>query len=416
MREEFIPKARKTILVLSSTYPRWINDHEPNFVHELSKRVAKYHNVTVISPREKNTTARETVDEVCIYRHRYAPNTLSTLISHGGMGANVKRNLWKWVLLPTFILSQMLLTYRVARKIRPDIIHAHWIIPQGIVAICVKALIKNSPALIITSHGGDLYTFNNKLFKKMKLYILSKTDAIAVVSPAMKDYFHNELTVRDKISILPMGVDTEEQFTPRPEILRDKNQVLFVGRLVEKKGLEYLLMAMPEILVHHPMATLLIIGDGPYKDALKRITKDLAIDEYVTFLGGLPSQDLIRYYRESSVFVAPFVTAGSGDREGLGLVVIEALSCNCPMVVSQNESLREIRAAVSGNKWIQSVPERNTTAISSAVSSTLESLKGEQPLFTEQHRLVSEQYSWTTATNNYLITYDQYSGANTQAT
>jgi glycosyltransferase involved in cell wall biosynthesis len=406
------PTVRKTILMLSSTYPRWKNDHEPNFVHELSKRIAQYHNVYVISPREKDANVYEELDEVHVYRHRYAPNTASTLIANGGMGANVKRNLWKWCLLPTFILSQVLLTYRVARKIRPDIIHAHWIIPQGIVAICVKALIKNSPPLIITSHGGDLYTFNSKIFKKIKQYILSRTDTLAVVSPAMKDYLNNGPTIVDKIRVLPMGVDTDEQFTPRPAIIRGKDQVLFVGRLVEKKGLEHLLTAMPGILTHHSTATLLIIGDGPYRDALQQITKDLAITKHVKFLGGLPNQDLIRYYRESSVFVAPFVTAHSGDREGLGLVIIEALSCNCPIVVSKNESLREICAALTGNKWVQTVPEGEPTSISEAVADILTALKSEQPPFTEQHRLIATQYSWATASNNYLKAYEKCIASN----
>lgn len=410
MQEELAnspPHARKAILVLSSTYPRWKNDHEPNFVHELSKRIAQHHNVTVISPREKDAKIHEALDGLSIFRHRYAPNAASTLISNGGMGANVKRNPWKWSLLPTFILSQALLTYRVARKTRPDIIHAHWIIPQGIVAIVVKALLKDSPTLIITSHGGDLYTFNGKFFKRIKQYILSKADTLAVVSPAMKDYLRNELTIEDKISVLPMGVDTDEQFTPRPETTRKKNQVLFVGRLVEKKGLEYLLTAMPEILTHHPTTTLLIIGDGPYKDVLHKITRDLAVSKHVKFLGGLPSQNLAHHYRESSVFVAPFITADSGDREGLGLVIIEALSCNCPIVVSKNESLREICAAFTGNKWIQTVTERDPSSISGAVIGILTAQKSEQSPFTEQHRLIATKFSWATASKNYLKAYEK---------
>lgn len=401
------PNGRKKILVLSSTYPRWANDHEPNFVHELSKRINKTHDVTVIAPREKNSRTSEILDGVQIYRHRYAPNKISTLISNGGMTANVKRNPLKLALLPFFILSQLLLTYRAIRKIKPDILHAHWIIPQGFIAMLSKLTMKNSPPLIVTSHGGDLYTFNGNIFKIIKQLVLKNTDVLAVVSPAMKSHFNNESSITSKITVLPMGVDTEKLFTPNIEIHRNKEQLLFVGRLVEKKGVKYLLKAIPEILIHHPTATLVIIGDGPHKGALHEIIKDLQIDEHVEFLGGLPSKDLIPYYQESSVFIAPFITAKSGDREGLGLVVIEALSCNCPIIVSKNESLLEVRKAFIDNKWVQTIPERDSSAIAKSVIRTLTTLKYEEPTFTAQHRSVTEQYSWSTASKNYLNIYEK---------
>lgn len=409
MHEDPYPNARKTVLVLSSTYPRWANDHEPNFVHELSKRLTRYHDITVIAPREKDAGTLETMEDVQVHRYRYAPNILSTLVSNGGMAANVKRKRWKWLLLPSFLLSQLLVTYKVARKIRPDIIHAHWIIPQGIIAVLVNLILGEPSQLIITSHGGDLYTFNNKVFKHIKQLVLVKAQLITVVSQAMKDYLISEKVFKEKLEVLPMGVDTDRQFTPQPKIYRNKDQILFVGRIVEKKGLEYLLKALPKILKTNPTTELVIIGDGPYKDHLQKLAIDLKIDLNVSFLGGLPSKDLVHYYRECSVFVAPFVTAQSGDREGLGLVIIEALACNCPIVVSENESLREIRAAFRGNKWIQGVPERDSPAISLAVSNILTALKTEQPTFTDPHKLIAKEYGWTTASNNYLNAYNKYS-------
>ena len=400
------PYARKTVLVLSSTYPRWKGDHEPNFVHELCKRLTPYHNVIVIAPQEKDALTQETMENVQVYRHRYAPNIFSTLISNGGLAANVKRNYWKWMLLPTFLLSQLLLTYKLAKKIQPDIIHAHWIIPQGIIATIVKLTRLRSAPLIITSHGGDLYTFNNKIFKYIKRLALIKAEVIAVVSPAMKEYFVNDPNINRKTYILPMGVDTKLLFTPKSEIFRNKKQILFIGRLVEKKGLEYLLKAMPEIIKKHPTSSLVIIGDGPYKDTLQKLAINLKINTKTNFLGGLPSAGLARYYQECSVLVAPFITSKSGDKEGLGLVIIEALSCNCPIVVSENESLREIRSIFKGNNWIRGVPERSPEAISLAVSGIMSSLETQQPLFTDQHRLIGDQYSWETTSKNYLIAYE----------
>ena len=123
---------RSKLLVLSSTYPRWTGDHEPGFVHELSKRLTDDFDIHVLCPHSPNTKKREHMDGITVHRFQYAPTPLETLVSDGGIMNNLKHHHWKWLLLPTFFLSMIWNTVRLIRQLNPDAIHAHWLIPQGL--------------------------------------------------------------------------------------------------------------------------------------------------------------------------------------------------------------------------------------------------------------------------------------------
>ena len=104
------PKNRPRLLVLASTYPRWQNETEPGFVHELSRRLTDQFDVRVIGPHAPSTLRRETMDDVEIRRFRYAPVPLETLVNDGGTVTNLKRQLIKWLLVPSFILREFFAT------------------------------------------------------------------------------------------------------------------------------------------------------------------------------------------------------------------------------------------------------------------------------------------------------------------
>ena len=125
-------KKKPTLLVLTSTYPRWVNDPEPGFIHELNRRLVKDYDVHVISPHAMGATLEECIDGIYIHRFRYAPNFMETLVHNGGILANLKQNKFKWLLLPLFFLAMQIKISKLVLRIKPDCIHAHWIIPQGL--------------------------------------------------------------------------------------------------------------------------------------------------------------------------------------------------------------------------------------------------------------------------------------------
>ena len=123
------------ILVLTSTYSRWKNDTEPKFVDYLCQSLAKENTVHVIAPHARNAATEELLDGIKVFRFRYFLEPWQTLAYDGGILPNLKEKPLRFLLIPFFLASQWLLAVRLLRRHHYDIIHAHWIIPQGLVAI-----------------------------------------------------------------------------------------------------------------------------------------------------------------------------------------------------------------------------------------------------------------------------------------
>lgn len=330
------------LLVLSSTYPRWKDDSEPGFTHALCSRLATTFEVHVVCPHAPDTPIESTMNGIYIHRFRYAPAILETLVQGGGIVNNLKHHLWKWLLLPSFFIGLGWKTWKISRDIRPDCIHAHWIIPQGLILSAIQGMQRRAVPFLLTSHGGDLYGLKGPVFDKLKCFVLRRASAITVVSNAM---LHEALRLGaapETCTVLPMGVDFEGLFTPGAIEERQAGEILFVGRLVEKKGLRYLLEAMPEVLADSAHAHLTIAGFGPEEPALRILAQQLNITRHVTFLGAIPQSELPSLYQRATLFVAPFIEAADGDKEGLGLVTVEALACGCPVIVGDMPVLDDI--------------------------------------------------------------------------
>ena len=120
--------------------------------------------------------------------------------------------------------------------------------------------------------------------------------------------------------------------------------LLFVGRLVEKKGLRYLLKAMPEIIARFPQSHLTVVGDGPCRKELEKLSVHLGLRGRVDFLGALRNDELPHIYQQSGIIVFPSVVSDDGDREGFGLVLVEALGCGCAAVVTDLPAMMDIVA------------------------------------------------------------------------
>jgi glycosyltransferase involved in cell wall biosynthesis len=341
MTLEHVPSARekRTVLVLASTYPRWANDHEPGFVHELCRRLTTTFNVIAIVPDAPGADPSGVLDDVEVVRYRYAPRSLQTLVNDGGIASNLRRTPWKWMLVPGFVFMQYVSVRRLLRTRNIEAIHAHWLISPGIVA---RAVSRRGIPYLVTSHGGDLFGFRQPLLIAVKRWVAKSAAAMTVVSSAMhEEVLRLQLPVK-RLETIPMGVDFTRRFASTAQIERSKSELLFVGRLVEKKGLVYLLDAMPLIVRSRPDVVLRIVGFGPERDALRQRVKDLAMQDHVVFAGAMEQNALPDIYRRAAVFVAPFVRDVSGDQEGLPVALMEAISTGCPFVVGDVAGLDDL--------------------------------------------------------------------------
>jgi len=359
--------AKPVVLVLASTYPRWANDVEPGFVHELCRRLAAGMDVIALVPDAPGADSSGMLDGVQVIRYRYAPRRLQTLVNNGGIATNLQRHAWKWLLIPGFVLGQYVAARRLLKERRVDVIHAHWLIPQGLVALGLRR--RFAIPYLVTSHGGDLFGLRGRVLNALKRRVAAASSAMTVVSSAMRDEAMAIGLKSPELVVLPMGVDLRERFVPGAGDERAADELLFVGRLVPKKGLPYLLDAMPRVLARRPSVRLSIAGFGPEEASLRAQASRLGIESSVNFLGAMPQASLPQLYRRASVFVAPFIRDDSGNQEGLPVVLMEAIGCGCPVVVGEVAGVHDLLGDAATEVCVDA---KNADALATAILATLD--------------------------------------------
>jgi len=330
---------RRRVLVLASTFPRWSGDTEPPFVYNLCRSLEDDFDITVLAPHASGAQDVERMEGMTVHRFRYFWPARAQQLAYGGMLPTLKRNPWLWLQVPFFLTAELIQAIRLIRSEKVDVVHAHWLVPQGLVA-GIAGLLTRKP-VVLTAHGGDVYGLRGGLASAVKRWALRRMTRVTAVSRdlarAIEELADGQPVPVDVIS---MGVDTRRFAGRRGAVkLRAKlgingPMLLFVGRLAEKKGLGYLLDAMPAVLMRHPDATLVVVGDGPLRGELSMQAHDLGLVESVRFLGARRPEQLPEFYAAADVFAGPSIVAEGGDTESFGLVFAEAMACGCPVVAS----------------------------------------------------------------------------------
>lgn len=381
------------LLVVASTYPRWKGDPEPGFVHELSKRLAAEFRVIAVVPHSAGAKTSEMLDGVEVIRYRYAPVRLESLVNNGGIVSNLRENPWKFLLVPCMLISQAWSIWRTCRIQKVGVVHAHWMIPQGLLA----ALFFRGP-ILVTSHGADVYALDGRLFDALRRFVIGRAAAVTAVSRAMMDSLAKKGCDPKKIIVRSMGIDLEAAFSLDTSLVRSSHEILFVGRLVEKKGVTFLLDAMRHVLAAKPDATLTIIGFGPEETRLRAKAGVLGLSGRVQFAGAVSHADLPTYFHRAAVCVAPFVEASSGDKEGLGLVVAEAIGCGCPVVVGKVPAVLD----VVGSDYELLVDPRDTMSMADAIVRVLSDPRKWLHRTEELRGEIAGRLGWRRVASDYL--------------
>ncbi len=378
----------KKLLVTGSTFPRWANDTEPRFILDYAKAMTKYYDVTVLVPGAVGAKEEEELEGVHVIRYHYFPiHKFETLCYPGAIVPRIKQKKVRILLVPFLLLS---LHHQLKKRSKEfDVVHAHWLIPQGIMQMSVK----DTP-YIVTGHGGDVTSLNKGILKSMKLKCLERAKAITVVSDALQDYV-KQLYPNQKTSIIPMGCDVsrfssehrKENFFGQG----DRKVVLFVGRLAEKKGVTYLIDAMKKV----DNAVLVIVGKGDLEPGLRQQAK--ALGDKVVFVGPKTHDELPEIYASADVFVAPSVTAADGDKEGFGLVILEAMASGVPVVASRSGGIVDI---VKDEENGLLCDEKDVEKLSVNISRVLEDEALSAKLKTAAGHTV-EQYSYDNISRRY---------------
>jgi colanic acid/amylovoran biosynthesis glycosyltransferase len=273
-------------------------------------------------------------------------------VNQGGLTGKVQETLYKmWDVAPGL--------YRRVKKLNPVLIHAHFG-PDGVKALPLArrlrvpllvtfwgfdATMTDEYALRSTHRGHRTYLRHRETLKReARLFI--------AVSEFIKQKLVEKGFPPDKILVHYNAVDTES-FRPDPTVPREP-VVLFVGRLVEKKGVEYLIRAMGRVQEEIPEAELVIIGDGPLRPELEELA--MRVMNRYKLLGVLPPDVVREWMNRALILGAPSITASTGDSEGMPTVVLEAQAMGLPVVSTIHSGIPE--AVVHGETGFL-LPERD---------------------------------------------------------
>jgi len=389
--------ARPSLLVLTSTFPKGISDSTPPFVFQLCSHLLPHFDLTVLTPAVRHAPQTQTLQGVKVRRfHYFWPRSLERL-ADGAILESLSRSPWLFLQVPFLLLSELIAALRLARTTRPDVIHAHWFVPQGIVAVLVGRALKIP--VVITAHGGDVYGLRGRLLDALRRALASRCEAVSVVSRDMAAKLPQVTSRRgEPPRVMPMGVDTR-RFSAGPERGDNSDQtVLFVGRLARKKGVEYLLRAFPDVLARHPDARLVIVGDGPCRGELEALSSQLGLAQRVRFAGAQPPAELPRFYSKSRVFVGPSVVTRGGDTESFGLVFVEAMAADCPVVGTSVGGIPDV--VIHGRTGLLVEPE-SPAALAAAISGLLDSPAEAGRMGALARRWVRRKFDWRQVARGY---------------
>lgn len=313
------------VLQLTSSFPRRAGDVSGIFILDVTSTLAAHGvDVTVVAPHDRGAARREDLAGVHVRRFRYAPARLELLAHRGGILAAL-RYPSRMLLVPPFLLAYLVASVRAARRLRPDVIHAHWWFPGGAVG-AVASLLSGIP-LVITLHGSDVHIAERPGLRKLARLVLRRATVVGVVSEALHREATDLLNVDpSKVVVLRMPVQMPEPSgvaTPAdPPPLR----LVSVGRLAREKGYGVLFDALGLLRDDGVWAELDVFGDGPADAELRVAAKPLG--DAVRFHGACPRAEIADALAGAHALVVPSL------REGLGMVALEALAVGRPVIAS----------------------------------------------------------------------------------
>jgi len=253
--------------------------------------------------------------------------------------------------------------YQLFRRKKIRLIHARF----GRAGIDLLPLKRRVRIPMITSFHGHDSPDNKKNHSKYKnLHQLFKFgEAFTVTNEQMKQVLIKHGCPEHKVHIQHSGINVSKfPYRKRKPPEDGAIRILFVGRLVEKKGAEFLIQAFAKVHENYPTTELYMAGDGPLRSHLKDLIRQFGLEEQVHLLGNLRHQDVIKQMKKAHLFCLPSVTGANGDQEGIPNVLKEAMCCGLPVISTYHSGIPEL-ITHKFNGFL--VPERDSDALAEQI-------------------------------------------------
>ena len=344
------------------------------------------------------------VEGVMVHRFRYAPARLETLTHDQTAPDRLRERPLYATLLPGYLGGSVLAARRLARSGAFDLVHVHWPLPHVVPGWAARRA--GDVPLILTFHGVEL-TFARSAPVPFLVPLLRRAIRTADAVTANSSYTAGLIQrLHDRrVHIIPFGSTvqrpTGDQVTDGVSEAHGAEsghrssppsggpfRLLFVGRLVERKGVHHLLDALTSV---SPEVTLHVVGEGPMRAGLEARARELALDQRVHFHGFVDDRALARHYAMADAFVLPAVYDAKGDVEGLGVVLIEAASAGLPLIASDAGGIPDI---VRDGRTGILVPPGDAGGLACAIEDLARDPERAADLGRAARRDVRERFAW----------------------
>ncbi|HEB87033.1 MAG TPA: colanic acid biosynthesis glycosyltransferase WcaL [Gammaproteobacteria bacterium] len=242
----------------------------------------------------------------------------------------------------------------------PNGLRANWYRDAGLV---------DAP-LVTVFHGFDLSTYLNHHNDQVYEPLFRNGDLFLPISR----YWQEKLVAigcpPERTRVHHVGIDCEQfAFQPRTYIKGEPVVLISVVRLVEKKGVEYAIRAMIEVVASGKPVSYRIIGDGPLLVPLRDLVTQLKLNDHISFLGTKTSEEVTEELAGAQLFLAPSVESHSGDMEGIPTVLMEAMATGMPVISTWHSGIPElVEDGVSGTL----VGEREENELARAITTLMD--------------------------------------------
>jgi glycosyltransferase involved in cell wall biosynthesis len=321
------------VCVITTSFPRSIDDYSGVFIFRLCRSMAALNvDIDVVAPAdERGSPPLARLGPCHVHRFSYFfPRRWQKLgYGPGGIPANLNRTPFLLFQVPFFVLSFLLKAYRVAGK--ADLIHAHWVY-SGWIGWAVSGL-RGIP-FIVTLRGEDvLRARKNGMTFSFSIWILKRASMVTTVNEEFRNWLISEGFPEERVVFIRNGVHSEEKRGDAP--LSSACRLLFVGSLIPRKGVRYLLEAFSRVIRQEDKVKLVLIGDGEERELLQEQVEREGIGGFVEFVGIRPADEISRWMHLSDGLVLPSLWEGTPN------VVLEAMASGLPVVVSDLPGIRE---------------------------------------------------------------------------
>lgn len=401
---------RHTVVIATSSYPRFPGDLTGTAVEPIARGVAgRGHTVHVVAPWHPLVRRGDVEDGIHYHFYRYAPVPALNVFGYAGsLRADVSMKGAAYAAAPFAVLAGVRMVRRVVREHGATLIHAHWAIPSGVIA----ATAAGDLPLVISLHGSDIFVAErNGLARLAAGHAFRRADRVTGCSADLRDRAVALGADDSRAETLLHGVDAS-RFTPNADtrarvraehgIGADDPIVFAVGRLVRKKGFEYLIDAVASLAPRHPRLRLVIAGGGDLDTELRERAAAGGVTDRVTFLGSVAHGTVADWLAAADLSAAPSVVDDAGNVDGLPNTVLEALASATPVVATLAGG---IGAVAIDRETALIVPERDAGVLARAIEALVQDpALGARIGQTARRRMQTEQ-TWARVAERFEQAY-----------